>query len=274
VILAQAAGSFTQLRHLGAEENAQVNGFAVDGDTLVWMESTTRVGVVPTTTLWRAAWGSDAPPVLVTADTGAPSFTGFATDVGLAGGVVSWTAVAPDGSGATQLRSVPVTGGQVTVRPLDGEYRLTTPPWAVTATAGPGRPVTLLNLETDERAVVTPDGTGAAVCDPVWCRIAVTGDAGLVGIDVMHPDGSQRRRVAGPEATPTIGDATLLDRFVPLAVDRGDGVVLALHDLTTGQTEVIAEQATNVSGRGGILWWSSGTGAALTWHALDLTTLP
>src|SRR5690606_17460882 len=81
VILARAAGSFTELRWLAAEENAQVNGFAVDGDTVVWMESTTRATAAPTTTLWRTSWRADTPPVLVTADTGAPSFAGYANDV-------------------------------------------------------------------------------------------------------------------------------------------------------------------------------------------------
>jgi hypothetical protein len=273
VILARAAGSFTELRRLGADENAQVNGFAVEGDTLVWMESTTRTGATPATTLWRSSWRGDTAPVQVTPDTGAPSFAGFATDVVISGGTVSWTSLALDGSGATQVRSVPVTGGQVTVLPLDGEFRLTVPPWAVTAVAGPGRPVTLINLETGEEIDANPGDNGALVCDPVWCRVAVTGDAGLAGIDLMHPDGSQRRRVAGPEATPTIGDATLLDRYVPLAVDRAEGVGLSLHDLTTGQTQLVAVHASNVAGRGGILWWSTGTGAQLTWHSLDLSAL-
>jgi hypothetical protein len=273
VILARSAGSFTELRRLAAEENAQVNGFAVDGDTLVWMESTTRAGVAPSTTLWRITWSDEAPPVPVTADTGAPNFTGFATDLVLDGGVASWTSFDVDGSGGTQLRSVPLTGGSVTVRPLDGEFRLTTPPWAVTAVAGPGRPVTLVNLENEERIEVDPGDGGAAVCDPTWCRVSVTGESGLVGIDVMSPDGTQRSRVAGAEATPIIGDPTLLDRYVPLAVDRVDGVGLALYDLTTGLTRVVALHASNVAGREGILWWSTGVDADLTWHALDLTNL-
>ena len=271
VILARATGSFTELRNLPASENALVNGFAAEGDTLVWMESTTRDGVAPATTLWRAAWGADTPPVRVTADTGAPSFTGYATDVVISGATVSWTALV---SGSTQVRSVPVTGGEVNVRPLDGEYRLSAPPWVVTAGAGPGQPVRLVNLDTGERIDVRTEPTEAAFCDPVWCRISVTGDAGLAGIDVMHPDGSQRRRLTGPEATPPIGDATLLDRYVPLAVDRADGVGLSIADLSTGQTRLVADHATNISGRGGIVWWSTGNGPQLTWHALDLTLLP
>lgn len=270
VILARAAGSFTELRSLPATENAQVNGFAVEGDTLVWMESTTRDGATPTTTLWRATWSASTSPVPVTADTGAPSFAGFATDVVIGGGTVYWTAL---GGSGTQVRSVPVTGGQVAIRSIEGEYRLTAWPWVVTATAGPGSPVTLINLDTEERVDVSPEDGEAAVCDPVWCRVSVLGEAGLIAIDVMRPDRSQRRRIAEEKATPTIGDATLLDRYVPLAVDRADGVGLSLYDLTTGVSRVVATRAANIAGRGGILWWSTGSGPDLTWHSLDLAAL-
>ena len=274
IIVARATGSFTELRRLPAGENPQVNGFAVDGDTLVWMESATRDGAAPTTTLWRATWSADAPPVLVTADTGEPTFLGYATDVVLYAGTVTWTSLDPQGSGRTQVRSIPISGGSVSVRYLEGEFRLTTPPWAVTATAGPGRPVTLLNLETGERIDVGVEPADVAVCDPVWCRLTVTSDQGLVAIDVMRPDGTERRRLAGPEATPTIGDAALLDRYVPLAVDRSDGVGLSIVDLTTGRTHLVATRATNVAGRGGIVWWSTGVGPELIWHSLELSRLP
>jgi hypothetical protein len=103
--------------------------------------------------------------------------------------------------------------------------------------------------------------------------LSVTAGAELIGIDMVRPDGSERRRIAGPESTPTIGDPTLLHRFVPLATDRAGGVGLNLYDLTTGTTQLVAAQATNVAGRGSILWWSTGAGESLTWHALDLAEL-
>ncbi|MBX6748450.1 MAG: hypothetical protein IRY85_02070 [Micromonosporaceae bacterium] len=273
VILARASGSFTELRRLPAGENPQVNGFAVDGDTLVWMESTTRNGA-PATTLWRTTWSVDTPPVRVTTDTGEPTFIGFATDVVIHNGTVTWISLDPQGSGGMQVRSVPVGGGPVTVRPLDGEYRLSAPPWVVTATAGPGQPITLLNLDTNQRIDVSVEPTDVAVCDPVWCRLTVINDQGLVAIDVMQPDGTGRRRIAGPEATPTIGDVALLDRYVPLSVDRSAGVGLSIVDLTTGKTQLVAARATNVAGRGGIVWWSTGAGPELIWHSLDLARLP
>jgi hypothetical protein len=271
VIMAKAPGSFTALHSRPAADHAQVNGFAVDGDTLVWMESTARGGSATTTALWRANLKSTRSPVQVTTNTGDVNFSGLATDVVIRDGRVTWTSVGSDEPARTQVRSVPVGGGQVGIRPLTGEFLLTTPPWAVSVPAGPGSPVTLQNLDTDKRVNVTTVAGEAATCDPTWCRVTVAGDAGLVGIDLMHPDGSGRVRVAGPEATPTIGDATLLDRYVPLAVDRADGVGLSLYDVSTGRTQLVAQRAANVGGRGAILWWSTGVGSGVVWHALDLS---
>jgi hypothetical protein len=166
-----------------------------------------------------------------------------------------------------------MTGGQVSSRRVDGEYLLTSTPWATTLPGGPGSAVTLLNLVTNERRTVQPGPDEVAVCDATWCRVTVTGSGGLLGIDLMHPDGADRRRIAGPEGTPTGGDVTLLGRYVPLAIDRADGVGLSVYDLTTGQTQVVAQRAANVGGRGGVLWWSTGVGPETTWHALDLSGL-
>jgi hypothetical protein len=265
----------TELRSLPAADHAQINGFAVGGDSLVWMESTARPGSGLTTTLWRTSWTSAAKPTQVTTNTGEAVFYGVESDVVVADGRVSWTAIGPGPTAETEIRSVALTGGQVSIRSLAGEFGLSTPGWAVSVLAGHGSPVTLVNLGTDAKLSVTTAPSEVAVCNPTWCRLAITNDTALVGIDMMHPDGTSRRRIAGPEATPTIGDATLLDRYVPLATDRGEGGVgLSLYDLTTGRTDLVTTQAANVQGRGGVLWWSTGAGTDLTWHAIDLHTLP
>jgi hypothetical protein len=134
--------------------------------------------------------------------------------------------------------------------------------------------VKLYNPDTGVTVPVVTGPGDAAVCDPTWCRVTVTGAGGLLGIDMMHPDGSGRQRIAGSTSTPTVADPTLLGRYVPLATDRPDGVGLELYDLTSGHTVLLAEHTGNVAGRGGVLWWSTGLGSALTWHALDLATLP
>ena len=114
----------------------------------------------------------------------------------------------------------------------------------------------------------------AATCGPVWCRIAVLGGSGdLVRLDVAHPDGSQRRRMAGPEATPTIDQVALVDRFVPLKTDvPGTGAGLSLYDTDTGRTSLVALGVANVRAAGAMLWWSTGAGDSVAWSALDLST--
>jgi hypothetical protein len=162
----------------------------------------------------------------------------------------------------------------VTTRRLTGEYAMSGWPWVVSVTGGKGNPVTLRDLNTDATVTVTTTDTELPVCGPTWCRVSVTNDSGLVGIDLMHPDGSARRRIAGPEATPTIADATLLDRYVPLITDRGAGRTgLSLYDLTTGNTDLVAIDVANVQGRDGVLWWSTGVGTDIVWHAVDLRAI-
>jgi hypothetical protein len=274
VVLTRAGGSVTQLRNHPAGDHAQVNGFAVDGDTLVWMETVTRAGYQSATSLWRTTWTSNAAAVQVTSSTGDVTFAGFSTDVSIGGGSVRWTADDANNPQATQLWSVPVGGGGSGYQTIDGEYRLSTSPWLVSANSGPGSPVRLYNPDTGATVPVTTGPGDAAVCDPTWCRVTVSDAAGLVGIDMMHPDGSARQRIASSQSTPTVADPALLSRYVPLATDRPDGVGLELYDLTSGHTQLLAMHAGNVAGRGGVLWWSTGLGTALTWHALDLATLP
>jgi hypothetical protein len=273
VVLDTAGGSATELRRLAPADHAQVNGFAVGGDTLVWMETVARTGAAPVTTLWRTTWKSAAKPVSVTTNTGAVNFFGLQSDVVVQDGKAYWTAVGP-GAATTEVRSVPLTGGTVTTRRLTGEYAMSGWPWVVSVTGGKGNPVLLHDLNTDTVVTVTTAATELPVCGPTWCRVSVTNESGLVGIDVMHPDGSARRRIAGPEATPTIADATLLDRYVPLITDRGAGRIgLSLFDLTTANTDLVAIEVANVQGRDGVLWWSTGVGSALVWHAVDLRAI-
>ncbi len=273
VIVAHASGTFTELRQHDPVRQAQVNGFAADGDTLVWMETTAEPGGRVVNALWRGSWSAAAPPIQVTTNTGEVRFLGVQSDLVVADGRVMWSAIAPEQANRTEIRSVPLGGGQVTVREVDGNLMLSTRPWAVSVPGGPGSPVTFFNLDTDERIEVRGGGDEAIFCDPQWCRVSVTGQAELVAIDVMRPDGSQRRRIAGPESTPTIGDATLLERYVPLTTDLTDGVGLSVYDLQLDRSDLVARQAANVQGRGGILWWSTGAGATLVWHSLDLTAL-
>jgi hypothetical protein len=270
VLLDTPGGQATELRKLAPADNAQINGFAFTADTLVWMESVSRSGSV-TTSLYRTTWRTPVRPTQVTTNTGDTSFFGLQSDVVLQDGKAYWTAVAGGPETATEVRSVPLTGGNVSTKRITGEYVLTTWPYAVSITGGKGSPVTLVDITTDATVTVATGTADVPLCSPTWCRVALVGGDGLTGIEMMHPDGSQRRRIAGPEATPTIADATLLDRYVPLATDRGaGGSGLSLFDLTSGRTDLVTPTAANVQGRDGVLWWSTGAGTSLVWHAVDL----
>jgi hypothetical protein len=168
-----------------------------------------------------------------------------------------------------------MTGGTVAIQRLPGQYALLTPPWAVTLSASRGQPLEMVNLSTNQRVKVTTNVSEVATCSPTWCRMLVVNVDTLVRIDLQRPDGSQRRRIAGSEATPTITDVAILDRYVPLKTDRTGGgpvseVGLSLYDITTDRTDLVATGVANVQARAGILWWSTGLGDDLTWHAIDL----
>jgi hypothetical protein len=270
VLLNGPGGQAVELRRLPPDDRGRIDGFAYAGDALVWMETVVRAGA-SVTSLWRTTWSTAVRPVQVTTNTGTAMFPGLASDVIVQDGRIYWTARA---AGGTEVRSVALTGGQVTTKRVAGEYRLAGWPWAVSIAGGRGAPVTMLDLTTDAATEVATGVDDVPVCSPAWCRMTVAGDAGLVGIDLVRPDGSDRRRIAGSEATPIIADATLLDRYVPLTTDRGSGGVgLSLYDLTTGRTDLVTAQAANVQGRDGVLWWSSGAGEALVWHAVDLRAI-
>ena len=181
VVLARSPGSFTELHSRPAADAAQIGGFAVDGDSVVWMETTT-----DSSSLWRASLTDGARAEQVTTDTGETSFSGLPTQVRLSDGEVLWTARASGSTPRTEFRSVAVTGGRVSSDRVDGELLLSTPPWAVSVPGGPGSPVTLRNLDTDETRTIAPGPNEAATCSPSWCRIAVLGSAGLVGVDIMR----------------------------------------------------------------------------------------
>src|SRR5262249_10279139 len=141
-----------------------------------------------------------------------------------------------------------------------------------------GAPVSLVNLDSGEKVQVSTGPAEIATCNPHWCQMAVLGaDNAVVEIDLQKPDGSGRRRVAGNEATPTVNGAALLDRFIPFKTDD-DGADtapgLSVYDITTGQTQLLASDVTDAQGYDGMLWWSTGTGTTLFWHALDLRTAP
>ncbi len=278
VVLRAPGGRVTELRRLDGSDHPQFDGFAASGNTLVWAESVSQADAPVSTTLWRTDWRTGARPSIITSNTGDPNFFGGQFDLVVQNGRVYWAAVRPGNSAVTEIRSVPVGGGQVAIRRINGEYALSSWPWAVSVSGGRGTPVELLNMSTNKRIRVATQAAEVTACSPQWCRMAVLGDSSLIRIDLQRPDGSARRRIAGSEATPTIVDVALLDRWVPLKTDRSDGGAadgagLSLYDVNTGRTDLVATAVANVQARAGMLWWSTGPDDELMWHAIDLRLL-
>jgi hypothetical protein len=276
VIIRGAGDQVTELHSVDAEDHPEFDGFTVSGDTLVWAESLSPPEEPVSTTIWRTNWRSPGRPAAVTSDTGSAAFFGGQYDLLVRSGRVHWVALLPGDRPATEVRSVRLAGGVVTVDRLDGEFALSAWPWVVSASPGKGTPVDLVNLTSDQRIRVPTQVGEAAVCAPTWCRMSVLNGDEVVRLDLLRVDGSERRRIAGNEATPTVADVSVLDRFVPLATDRGDGqagVGLSLYDLESGRTDLVAVDAANIQARNGMLWWSTGSGPDLVWHAVDLRTL-
>jgi hypothetical protein len=276
VLIREADGRSTELHRIDADDHPEFDGFTVSGDTVVWAETLSRSDEPVGTTIWRTNWRTQGRPTAVTDDTGSATFYGGQYDIVVRSDRAYWVALVPGARAVTEIRSVRLTGGPVTVTELDGEFALSTWPWAVSAGRGPGTPVQLVNLSDADRVRVPTQVGEVAACGPTWCRMSVLNGDRMVRMDLQRVDGSDRRRIAGSEATATIADVAVLDRFVPLATDRGDGqpgVGLSLYDIETGRTELVAVDAANIQSRNGMLWWSTGTGAELRWHAVDLRTL-
>ena len=264
------------LRTVAAGAPTQFDGFAVSGDTLVWAESVARPDATVRTTLWQANWRTGTSARQLTTNTGEVGFAGSQYDIVLHDGRAYWTAA---GTGTRPRRRSgrwPLAGGRVSVRTVTGEYALTAWPWLVSA-GGRGVPVTLHHLETDERISVPTQSDEVAACAAAWCRVGALGEAGLVTLDLQRPDGSLRRRIAGADATPTIVDVVLLDRYVPLTMDRTDAGALGarLASTTSTASGPSSSPRTRPTCRAATVCCGGrpATVRGLTWHALDLRTV-
>lgn len=269
-LIARSGTKVVELRRVVATANPQFVGFVVSGSTLVWAESSINASGSTRTAIWKTNWHTLTRPVLVTTDTQDAAFAGSQYDMVAHDDRVYWTATL---DGGTQVRSIGLDGYGTQWQDLNGDFGLSAWPWLVSP-SGRGKAVTLYNLSTGRQVTVRPGRTQAASCTPTWCRLDTAGATGLARIDVCRPDGTGSAQAAGPEATPAIPDAVVLDRYLPLITDQASGTGLSLYDVTTGQTSLIALNVDNVRAYDGVMWWSTADDAGLTWHALDLRTLP
>ena len=265
-------GALRELRRLPLEGNPQFEAFTAAGDQFFWTESSatsTRVRV------WTANRSGGAARQL-TADTGNAVFYGNQYDLVVADGRVHWTAATGDGR-ATEIRSVPVGGGEVTVRPEPGQWALSAWPWLVDDGSSSGTP-RLRNMATARDTTIVSAGPEQLTCGPIWCRAMVLGGDTVARVDLVRPDGTGRRRIAGPAAQAAVTDVAVLDRFEILAeagpsTESTGKAALVVYDIATGRTVDVDPAADGAFTRGGMLWWSTATeDEEITWHAIDLRT--
>ncbi|MDI6102567.1 hypothetical protein QLQ12_28495 [Actinoplanes sp. NEAU-A12] len=269
-LVIEKAGIARELRRLPAAGEPRFEGMTAAGDELLWAESS---GSRPVE-IWGASRGGESR--LLTADTGNTLFYGNQHDLVVADGRVYWAA--GDGDESTQIRSVALAGGPVEVREEKGRWALSAWPWLTDEAGGQSGTVTMRELTTGREVRVPFSGAEFGMCGPVWCRVMVMAGEGLARIDLMRPDGSDRRRVAGSNAQAAVSDVALLDRFEILSepgpnFDLTGTAGLAVHDLRTGRTVTLAAAADLAAARNGMLWWSTGTKDAAVWHTLDLRTI-
>jgi hypothetical protein len=270
LVMRGAEGEVRELRRRPLSEAPVFDHFAVAGDRLAWTESAGR-----RTEIWAAGTGGGAPRRL-TADTGDALFYGTPYDLVIAGRRVHWVAAA--GAEATEIRSVALTGGEVRVRTEPGVWSLTTWPWLTSGAADQAGTTVLRDLTANREQRVPATGAELASCTPAWCRVVVSGADGPARIDVMRPDGGERRRIAGGGATAAINDVAVLDRFEVLSEARPDSDLtgeegLLVYDIGTGRTVDLTATATAAGAGNGVVWWSTGDQDSLVWHTVDLRTV-
>ncbi|MEH1012003.1 hypothetical protein V6U90_02590 [Micromonospora sp. CPCC 206060] len=273
-----ADGATRELRRLPVDRSPQYGGFTRAGDELAWSESTGDEEGRGRTELWTVNLAGGGPARRLTTDTGDLVLFNSQYDLVLNGGRLYWLAVAPDPAPATEVRSVALTGGPVSVRTEPGAWALSAWPWLVSAGSGEYGPVRLRNLEAGTVTEVPAGGNELVTCGPVWCRVLVLAGTGPGRLELMRPDGSDRQRVAGGEATAAVLDVAVQDRFEVLVLADAQRTAtgtqqLRLYDLARRQTVTVADGVGMVASRDGMLWWSTGTDATAAWHVLDLRSL-
>ncbi|WP_433305153.1 hypothetical protein ACQP2F_17295 [Actinoplanes sp. CA-030573] len=270
LVIQTPGGPDRELRRLPADGNPQFGSVTAAGGRLVWAE----LAEHRPWQLWTADLAG-GPARRLVPDAGDVTFPGNQHDLVIAQDQVYWAVAA--GERATVIRSVPLVGGPPTGRTLDGQWSLSTWPWLTDeASAGTGT-TRLRDMATGRQIRISVPAHQLAGCTLSWCRVMVMNPGGaLAGIDLMHPDGSGRRRIAGGGAQAAVTDVAVLDRFEILSEPAPDSDLtgaagLLVYDIATGRTVTISSAAGGVFTHDGMLWWSTGE-TDLVWHTLDLRT--
>jgi hypothetical protein len=271
LLLRDAGGAVRELRRLDTAANPRFENVTPAGDDVVWTE----FADTGPPQIWAANLVDRGAARRLTADVGNAVFYGSEHDLVHQAGRVYWTAGAADGSATTEVRSVALTGGRMQVTRVPGEWSMAPWPWLDDGASG-GTAATLLRNTSTGREITVPTAGGEfAACSPSWCRVMVVD---LARIDLMRPDGSERREIAGGDVRTAVPDVAILGRFEILAdvgpesLSNGTAGLL-VYDITTGTTFEVAAAANDVQCRNGLLWWFSSDAGSARWHVLDLRSM-
>ncbi|MBB5871464.1 hypothetical protein F4553_004843 [Allocatelliglobosispora scoriae] len=277
LVLLGADGRERTLRTLRQSDAVQFGGVVTDGRRIAWLEQTAGADGSGDVKIWTAEIGGAAR--VLTGDVGDFVFFNSMNDMVINGDRLLWAAAAPTETPRTEIRSVPLGGGSVSVTTVDGGYALAGGDWLVSAITGQTDQTELRHVVTTTRITVDAQPSELITCSPAWCRALVLGgDGGATRIDVMHPDGSGRVRAAAGAVTAALVDVGVLDRWEIYSRPGIGGSELSsqqllVYDLDTHRLIVVADGVGQVLCRAGVLFWSSGQQETLTWHALDLHRL-
>jgi hypothetical protein len=279
LVAVRAPDRVHEFRRLPADRAPQFFGFVAGAGWVAWAESSEDGEGRRTTSMWVTGVGADGPARRIVGDAGDVRQTDSEHELAIADGRLWWTAMGPGVDAATELRSVVLDGGDPRSTSVPGLWSPVGWPWLLDSTdaVGGGRLVLMDRVTRRKREFVAGPADFPA-CGATWCRSIVLRDGATDGVDLVRFDGTQRRRVAGPDVGFPVTDVVALDRFEVLTgldpLSRSaQGRPLSVYDIDRGATVSVAPDAVSVLCRGGFLWWSSGFEDRLSWSVVDLRTL-
>jgi hypothetical protein len=278
LVVLRPDGTTRTVRTLGVNDAPQFGGFAAGEGRIVWLEQTAGADGQGDAQIWVAnADGGDAR--MLTHDVGEFAFYNSQYDMIIRGGRAYWTAAVPGDALKTEIRSVSLAGGQVSVHVLEGDWQAAGGDWLVTAMTGGGGATELIDRRTGRRERIPNRQSELISCSAALCRVLVLGgDGGTTRIDVMRPDGTDRHKAIAGAVTAALVDVGLLDRWeVYSRSGRGTSALssqqVLLYDAKEKRIINLADGAGQIMGRDGFVWWGAGTGDYVTYQVLDLHTL-
>lgn len=269
LLIRKPDGSLRQLRRLPTRDNPSFSAVTGSGEVVAWAEGDGDLSPE----LWTIDLRDGRPARRLAADMGEARFYLSEYDLAIADGRVRWVAARNE---VTEARSVALTGGPQQIEAEPGTWQFSAWPWLVDGVTSGSGATTLRNIVTAQDVAVSADPRAVTNCSPRWCRAVSLTENGA-RIELMHPDGTNRRKVAEGQVETIVADVGVLDRFEIYAETGGNAdftgnARLLAYDIAGRRTIQISPEAADVEYRGGVLWWSTGTRELFLRHSLDLRT--